>query len=69
MQKGPYLRITFQNDVTAPSSITAVRSAKSCKFIAQKMLASCTPMTAPAEYLDLVNKVAFIHCRNLIRQK
>jgi hypothetical protein len=42
MQKGPELRITTKNNVTAASTITAVRASVLNKFFAMKMQVPCT---------------------------
>jgi hypothetical protein len=64
MQKGPELRISFQNDVRPPSAVSAIRASHGSKFIAKKMFTAGAAMTTAAKNVYLVYKVGFFHEAN-----
>jgi hypothetical protein len=60
MQKCPKITIAFQNNVTAASAISTIRSSISCKLVPAEMLDTRAAVTASAKDPDLVYKITFI---------
>jgi hypothetical protein len=65
VKQRPQIPVAAQDDMSSPSSITAIRAAHGCKLIAHEMFISSAAMATTTKDPDLVYKVAFLQNGNL----
>jgi hypothetical protein len=57
----PVLAITLQDDATALTAITAIRSAKSDELLTTEVARTCTTVTRTGKYLHIIYEIRACH--------
>ncbi len=64
VKEGPQLAVPLQDDVTAPTSVTPVRTAFRNKLLPSQMGRPGTPVSRLTENFYIIDKIGFRHPRN-----